>query len=130
MKLNRRRCGLLLNSGQLQFLNGHGCLMDAWPIGPDNGAYRAKDGRYVTIIGLHPHLRDAILEYFQCPISARGLHAAVEEKPAQQIEDEMAGLHLPAGIVRSLDEWLVHPQGAATVRLPLIDIEQRGRGEN
>ncbi len=52
MKLNRRRCGLLLNSAQLQFLNGYGCLMDTLPIGPDNGTYRANDGRYVTLIGL------------------------------------------------------------------------------
>ncbi|WP_213736886.1 CoA transferase [Bradyrhizobium sp. dw_411] len=130
MKLNRRRCGLLLNSGQLQFLNGYGCLMDTWPIGPDNGTYRAKDGRHVTVIGLHPHLRDALLEYFQCPNSARALQAAIEKKPAQQIEDEMAALRLPAGIVRSPDEWLAHPQGAATAKLPMIDISQRGNAGN
>ncbi|WP_426425584.1 CoA transferase [Bradyrhizobium genosp. A] len=128
MTLNRRRCGLLLNSGQLQFLNGYGCLMDTWPIGPDNGTYRAKDGRYITIIGLHPHLRDAILEYFQCSNSAHGLQAAIEKKPAQQIEDEMSTLRLPAGMVRSLDEWLAHPQGEATAKRPLIEIEQRGNG--
>ena len=45
MTLNRRRCGLLLNSGQMQFLNGYGMLMDTWPIGPDNGTYRTKDGQ-------------------------------------------------------------------------------------
>jgi crotonobetainyl-CoA:carnitine CoA-transferase CaiB-like acyl-CoA transferase len=129
MKLSRRRCGLLLNSGQLQFLNGYGCLMDTWPIGPDNGTYHAKDGRFVTMIGLHPHLRDALLDYFQCPNSAHALQAAVEKKPAQQIEDEMAVRRIPAGIVRSLDEWLAHPQGAATARLPLLEIEQRGKGD-
>lgn len=126
MKLNRRRCGLLLNSAQLQFLNGYGCLMDTWPIGPDNGTYRAKDGRYVTIIGLHPHLRDGLLEYFQCANSARAIQAAVEKKTAQQIEDELAVLRLPAGIVRSREEWLAHPQGAAVAKRPMIDIEQRG----
>lgn len=89
MILNRRRCGLLLNSAQLQFINGYGTLMDTWPIGPDNGTYRAKDGRHVTIIELHPHLRDALLEYFQCANSARALQAAVGRKSAQQIEDEV-----------------------------------------
>ena len=95
MTLNRRRCGLLLNSGQLQFLNGYGCLTDTWPIGPDNGTYRARDGRYVTIIGLDPHLRDGLLEYFQCTNSARAIQAAVEKKTAQQIEDELAALRFP-----------------------------------
>lgn len=127
MLLNRRRCGLLLNSGQMQFVNGYGCLMDTWPIGPDNGTYRAKDDRYVTMIGLHPHLRDALLDYFNCPNSAQALQAAVEKKTAQQIEDEMAERRIPAGVVRSLSEWLAHPQGAATARLPMFEIEQFGR---
>jgi len=41
--LNRRHCGLALNSGQLHFLNGYGTLMDTWPIGPDNGTYRTAE---------------------------------------------------------------------------------------
>jgi crotonobetainyl-CoA:carnitine CoA-transferase CaiB-like acyl-CoA transferase len=126
LKLNRRLCGLLLNSAQLQFLNGYGCLIDTWPIGPDNGTYRAKDGRFVTMIGLHPHLRDGLLEYLQSSNSARAIQAAVEKKTAQQIEDEAAALKLPVGIVRSREEWLAHPQGAAVAKRPMIDIEQRG----
>ena len=129
MTLNRRRCGLLLNSGQLQFVNGYGCLMDTWPIGPDNGTYRARDGRFVTMIGLHPHLRDALLDYFQCSNSAHAIQAAVEKKEAQQIEDEMAARRLAAGIVRSPEEWLAHPQGAATAKLPMVQLDQRGKGD-
>jgi crotonobetainyl-CoA:carnitine CoA-transferase CaiB-like acyl-CoA transferase len=126
MTLSRRRCGLLLNSIQLHFLNGYCTLMDSWPLGPDNGTYRAADGRYVTMIGLHPHLRDGLLKYFDCPNTAQAIAAAVEKKPAQQIEDEVAGLYLPFGMVRSLDEWLDHPQGAATAQHEMIDIEQVG----
>jgi crotonobetainyl-CoA:carnitine CoA-transferase CaiB-like acyl-CoA transferase len=126
MTLNRRRCGLLLNSMQLHFLNGYSTIMDTWPVGPDNGTYQAADGHYVTMIGLHPHLRDALLEFFQCANSTRAIAAAVERKPAQQIEDEAATAFLPVGMMRSLDEWLDHPQGAATARHEMIDIEQVG----
>jgi crotonobetainyl-CoA:carnitine CoA-transferase CaiB-like acyl-CoA transferase len=126
MTLNRRRCGLLLNSGQMQFLNGYGTLMDTWPIGPDNGTYRTKDGRYVTIVGLHPHLRDGLLEYFQCQNSAKAIQASAEKKDAQQIEDELAALNLPCGIVRTPQEWRIHPQGEATVKRPMFDIEHSG----
>jgi hypothetical protein len=70
MTLNRRVCGLLLNSIQLQFMNGYCTLMDTWPVGPDNGTYRARDGRHLTMIGLHPHLRDGLLSYFGCPNDA------------------------------------------------------------
>lgn len=125
MTLNRRLCGLLLNSGQLHFINGY-MMIDTWPVGPDNGTYRASDGRYVTMIGLHPHLRDGILDYLGCSNSASAIQAAVERKPAQAIEDEMAQRRLPCSIVRTPDEFLSHPQGEATAKRPLIEIEHRG----
>src|SRR5262245_46082360 len=58
MVLHRRLCGLRLNDLQLCFLNGYSTLVDGWGVGPDNGTYRTKDGRYVTMIGVHPRLRD------------------------------------------------------------------------
>src|SRR5271170_2099704 len=91
LRLHRRRCGLLMNSAQIHFLNGYSTVIDRWPIGPDNGTYRAKDGRHVTMIGLHPRLRDGLLDYFQCANSQAAIQAAVERRPAQQIEDEAAG---------------------------------------
>ena len=124
LKLNRRLCGLLLNSGQLQFVNGN-MLLDTWPVGPDNGTYRTSDGRHVTIIGLHPHLRDGILDYLNAPNTAKGIQTAIEKKPAQQIEDEMAERRLPCSIVRSPEEWLAHPQGAIMSTRPMIEIEHR-----
>ena len=126
MTLHRRLCGMLLNSLQLHYLNGYCTLLDTWPVGPDNGIYRAKDGRYVTILGLHPHLRDGLLKYFDCANTAQAIQASVEKKTAQQIEDEVAALYLPLGMVRSLDEWLAHPQGAATAKHNMIDFEQEG----
>src|SRR5262249_17224664 len=46
MTMNRRLSGLRLNDMQLNFLNGYSTLMDNWGIGPDNGTYRTKEGRY------------------------------------------------------------------------------------
>lgn len=126
MTLDRRRCGLLLNSAQLQYVNGYGTLIDSWPIGPDNGCYRTKDGRHIMMIGLHPHLRDALLNYFQCANSASALQSAVEKKEAQELEDEVNALHLPLGIVRSPEEWAAHEQGEATRALPVIGLDQHG----
>src|SRR5215831_7993580 len=126
MALNRRLCGLRLNDLQLQFLNGYSTLVDNWPIGPDNGTYRTKDGRHVTMIGLHPGLRDALLSLLQCANSTAAIRSAVEKKTAQQLEDEAAPLNLPLFMVRTHEEWLEHPQGKATEKRPMIDIEQRG----
>src|SRR5215831_18454851 len=126
MTLNRRLSGLRLNDLQLQFLNGYSTLVDNWPIGPDNGTYRTKDGRYVTMIGLHPHLRDGLLDFLQCPNSMAGIRSAVEKQTAQQLEDGAASLNLPLFVVRTHEEWLNHPQGKATEKLPIIHIEQKG----
>jgi crotonobetainyl-CoA:carnitine CoA-transferase CaiB-like acyl-CoA transferase len=127
MVLNRRLSGLLLNSGQMHFINGCTTVIDTWPVGADNGLYRAKDGRYVWIVGLYPHLRDGLLEYFQCATSRHAIQAAVEKKTAQEIEDELAALHLPAGMMRSPEEWLQHPQGKISAAESMVVIEHTGQ---
>src|SRR5215813_15103467 len=126
MTLNRRLSGLRLNDLQLQFLNGYSTLVDNWPIGPDNGTYRTRDGRYVTMIGLHPPLRDGLLDFLQCPNSTAGIRAAVEKKTAQRLEDEATPLNLPLFVMRTREEWLDHPQGKATEKRAIIEIEQKG----
>src|SRR5215475_7468735 len=88
MTLNRRLSGLRLNDMQLNFLNGYSTLMDNWAVGPDNGIYRTKDGRHVTMLGVHPRLRDGLLDYLQCANSMSAIRSAVQKKTAQQLEDE------------------------------------------
>ena len=112
MNLNRRACGFHINELQVQFLNGDSVMMDTWPIGADNGTYRTKDGRYVQMIGLFPHLVNPLLGYLRCVNIPEAIQAAVEKKTAQQLEDEVAdGLNLALGMVRTPQEWLGHPQG-------------------
>jgi crotonobetainyl-CoA:carnitine CoA-transferase CaiB-like acyl-CoA transferase len=126
MKLDRRRCGLLLNGLQLLFQNGYSTIMDKWGVNPDNGTYRAKDGRFVTMIGLHPHLRDRLLGYLNCVTSAHGIQAAVEKKTAEELENDAITHKLPLGIVRTPDEWAAHPVGAEVLRRPIIDFNGTG----
>lgn len=129
LTLNRRHCGLALNSGQMHFLNGYGTLMDTWPVGPDNGTYRTADGRHVTMIGLHPHLRDALLDFLGSANTAAAIQAVVAGKYAQSLEDHAAAAHLAVGMVRSPEEWLTHPQGALTAERPIIEIHRRGNSD-
>jgi crotonobetainyl-CoA:carnitine CoA-transferase CaiB-like acyl-CoA transferase len=127
MTLNRRLAGFHLNELQTQFLNGYSVMLDTWPMGADNGAYRTKDGRYVWTIGLFPHLVNALLGHLQCPNNPEAIQAAIEKYTAQQLEDEVAGgRNLAVGMVRTPEEWLAHPQGAATAKLPLFNIQHRG----
>src|SRR5262245_29060945 len=86
MTLNRRLCGFHLNELQVQLLNGYSLVLDTWPVGADNGTYRAKDGRHVQMIGLFPHLVNALLAHLQCANTAETIQAAVEKYTAQQLE--------------------------------------------
>src|SRR6516164_5400130 len=127
MTLNRRLCGFHLNELQVQLLNGYSVMLDTWPMGADNGAYRTKDGHYVWMIGLFPHLINALLGHLQCADTPQAIQAAVEKHTAQKLEDDVAGgLNLTLGMVRSPQEWLGHAQGAATAKLPLFEIQQQG----
>ena len=126
MTLNRRRCGLLLNGLQLHFQNGYSTIMDTWGVNPDNGTYRAEDGRFVTMIGLHPHLRDKLISYLGCVNSAESMQAAMEKKTAQEHEDDAIRLQLPMGLVRTPEEWLAHPVGAEVAKRPIVDFTASG----
>ena len=126
LTLNRRLCGFHLNELETQFLNGYSIMLDNWPMGADSGTYRTKDGRYVTMIELFPHLVNALLSHLQCANTPQAIQAAVEKYTAQHLEDDVAGLNLALGMVRTPQEWLTHPQGAATAKLPLFGIQQRG----
>jgi crotonobetainyl-CoA:carnitine CoA-transferase CaiB-like acyl-CoA transferase len=100
--------------------------MDKWGVNPDNGTYRAKDGRFVTMIGIHPHLRDRLLVYPDCTNTSKAIQAAVERKTAQELEDNAIAHKLPLGIVRTPEEWATHPVGAEVAKRPLIDFEGSG----
>src|SRR5262249_13057314 len=91
MKLNPRLFWFHLNELQTQFLNGYSVMIDRWPMAADNGTYRTKDGRYVWMIGLFPHMVNALLSHLQCPNTQEAIQAAVEKHTEQQLEDEVAG---------------------------------------
>jgi crotonobetainyl-CoA:carnitine CoA-transferase CaiB-like acyl-CoA transferase len=127
MTLNRRLCGFHLNEFQTQFLNGYSIMMDRWPMAADNGTYRTKDGRYVQMIGLYPHLANGLTEHLQCANTPAAIQAAIEKHSAQQLEEDVAArLNLALGMVRTPQEWLAHPQGVAMAKLPVVDIQQHG----
>src|SRR5262249_44047253 len=72
-------------------------------------------------------LVNGLLSHFQCANTPEAIQAAIEKVTAQQLEDDVAaGLNLALGMVRTPQEWLAHPQGAETAKLPLFGIRQQG----
>ena len=93
-----------------------------WPHYPTMAAYRSRDGRFVYLAGVYPHLRDGLLDLLGAPNNAEALGQAVGRIDAQELEREINARELCGTIVRSNAEWKAHPQGALLAAVPLIRI--------
>ena len=87
----------------------------------------AADG-WVRTHGNYPHHRSRLLGVLGLPDDAgeEATAAAVAERPARELEDAVYAAGGLAVAVRTLDEWAVHPQGAAAAAHPLLVTERIG----
>ncbi|WP_193369267.1 CoA transferase [Pelagibius marinus] len=90
------------------------------------GTYRCSDGRWVRIHTNFPHHRDGVLELLGCDNARESVQAALERWEAAAFEDAAATRGLVATMMRSPEEWLATPQGAALENQPLISLERIG----
>jgi crotonobetainyl-CoA:carnitine CoA-transferase CaiB-like acyl-CoA transferase len=90
------------------------------------GFYSTADGRWVQIHANLPHHHAGHVKFFGCDETRESMAAAVATWDAQALEDALNAVGLPAGMVRSRDEWLVHEQARAVAELPLLEIVRIG----
>ncbi|HMC52071.1 MAG TPA: CoA transferase [Acidimicrobiales bacterium] len=81
--------------------------------------WRAADG-WVRTHANYPWHRAALLSTLGTPDDPDAVAAAMAERRAEDVEDEVFAAGGVAGAVRSLDTWQAHPQGQALAREPLI----------
>jgi len=101
------------------------------------GFYRTGDARWIQLHSAFPHHRERILELLRCAATREAVARAVEGWKGEELEDRLAEANACAGLVRSREEWLAHPQGATVSRRPPVEIirigdappEPAGRGE-
>jgi crotonobetainyl-CoA:carnitine CoA-transferase CaiB-like acyl-CoA transferase len=113
-----------------RYLKQHG-----YPIGfdftfpePGNGYFKTADGRWVYLVSTRPHLRNQLLQLFDCANELGAIAASVSKWKAADLEDACALRGLPVSMVRSPEEWRTHPHGRALLNQPLIEIERIGDG--
>lgn len=90
------------------------------------GTYRCGDGRWVRIHTNFPHHRDGVLELLGCTYERESVQAALESWEAAAFESATAERGLVATMMRSPEEWLATPQGAALADQPLVNLERIG----
>jgi crotonobetainyl-CoA:carnitine CoA-transferase CaiB-like acyl-CoA transferase len=81
--------------------------------------WRARDG-WIRTHGNYSWHRDALLRYLEVPNDPDAVASAIADRPAQELEDGIVAAGGIGAAVRSIDEWLAHPQGAAVNAEPLI----------
>jgi crotonobetainyl-CoA:carnitine CoA-transferase CaiB-like acyl-CoA transferase len=101
------------------------------------GFYLTGDARWVQIHANLPHHQAGHVKFLGCEETRESMAAAVTRWNGQDLEDALNGAGLPAGMVRSRDEWRGHPHARAVAGLPLLEIvriaesppEPCGRGD-
>lgn len=96
------------------------------PRGEIFGFYRTADGRFIQLHGALPHHRDGIVGLLGCESTRAAAATAVQAWKAEDLETALAGIRMPAVMVRSSAEWQTHPQGRAVAALPLLEIVRIG----
>lgn len=86
------------------------------------GFYRTDDGRWIQLHGALSHHREGIARFLGCDETRTAAEAAVGKWQAEALEEGLAGVGMPAVMVRSRAEWEAHAQGRAVAALPLFEI--------
>jgi crotonobetainyl-CoA:carnitine CoA-transferase CaiB-like acyl-CoA transferase len=127
VRIDRRHAQLLFN--EVAYFFQSGWQFDLGPVfTPVNSFYRTRDDREIFFNGAYQHLRDGILRFLNCASEHAAIARRVAQFDAQALEDELSALGLCAGIKRTPEEWLAHPQGKALASVPPIEIAKIADG--
>jgi crotonobetainyl-CoA:carnitine CoA-transferase CaiB-like acyl-CoA transferase len=126
ISIDRRHACMMFNSIAYFFRAGWQVDISAVHT-PVNNFFRTRDNRWIFFNGAYPHLRAGLLRFLNSTDDRGAIARAVAQWDAQALEDELGSLNLCAGMLRSREEWMAHPQGQALAAVPPIQLEFNGR---
>ncbi len=89
-----------------------------------SGVYPARDGRHLQIHCNFAHHADGVVARLGCAADRESVAAAIAAHDSFPLEADLVADGMIAAVVRTLDEWDVHPHARATRDLPLVSVEQ------
>ena len=117
--INSRQATASLRSGKYMD-------MDQAPVSternPVMGVYPAKNGRWSYLHCNFPNHRAAALQVLGVSEDKEEVRRAVSQWDALELEEAIISAKGAGGMVRSMEEWVNHPQAAAIRSLPLMEI--------
>lgn len=98
---------------------------------PTNGLFQTRDKRHIMIEAgpPYPKLLSGYLNFFDCGNSRTALAREIAKWDAEQLEDALSDVGLPACRAFTHDEWLRHPQGRTLAAAAPIEIVKIAEGQ-
>jgi len=90
------------------------------------GSYPAKHGRWSYLHCNFPNHRAVALKVLGVPEDREAVRKAVAQWDALELEEAIIAAKGAGGMVRTIEEWMQHPQGMAVATLPLMEIVKIG----
>ena len=91
--------------------------------------YRTKDGRFMNITGIYPHLNTRALNLLGAKPDRESIAAAVATWNGEELEAAMFDAGVVGVMHRTKEEWLAHPEGAYLAETDLIEIRKVSDGD-
>jgi len=92
------------------------------------GEYLAGDGTWVRLQMTYPRLRSATLRALDAEETRASVAARIAAARGEEIESLVVEGGGAAAVLRSAQEWAVHPQGRAVATEPLVAVSETDEG--
>ena len=119
VSVDARRATASLRSGKYMQMDGAGVSTERNMV---MGTYPTKDGRWSYLHCNFPNHRAAALSVLGVNEDRDEVTKAVAKWDAFDLEEAIIEARGAGGMVRSMEEWAIHPQAEAIASLPLMDI--------
>ena len=119
VSVDARRATASLRSGKYMQMDGAGVSTERNMV---MGTYPTKDGRWSYLHCNFPNHRAAALSVLGVNEDREEVTKAVAKWDAFDLEEAIIEARGAGGMVRSMEEWAIHPQAVAIASLPLMDI--------
>ncbi|MFO1210703.1 MAG: CoA transferase [Amaricoccus sp.] len=90
--------------------------------------FRTKDGRFMNITAVYPHLLTRALTLLDCPPTREAIAASIATWDGEALEAAMFEAGVVGVMHRTTDEWLAHPEGAFLAETDLVQIRKVADG--
>jgi crotonobetainyl-CoA:carnitine CoA-transferase CaiB-like acyl-CoA transferase len=126
----RQKIGIDTRQATASLRSGTYLKMDGTPV-PNGrnavmGTYPAMHGRWSYMHCNFPNHRAAALKVLGVPEDRDAVRKAVAQWDALELEEAIIAERGAGGMVRTKEEWALHPQGIAVAALPLMEIYKLG----